>query len=179
MSINTVGVVGAGIMGNGIAQAFAVSGVDVVLTDIGQAQVDKGLATISGSLDRLVKKEKMTAEAKAAALAHIKTATSLDAHAGVDLVIEAATENLALKLDLFKQIDKIIKPDTILATNTSSISVTAIAAALKRPGRLVGMHFFNPAPVMVLVEVVSGLATDAGVAATIYETSREIGRAHV
>jgi len=179
MGISTVGVVGAGIMGNGIAQAFAVSGYDVVLTDIGQAQVDKGLATISGSLDRLVKKEKMTAEAKAAALAHIKTATTLDAHAGVDLVIEAATENLALKLDLFKQIDKILKPDTVLATNTSSISVTKLAAATGRADKVIGMHFFNPVPMMALVELIRGLQTSDATYAAVEELAKKVGKTPV
>lgn len=159
MGISTVGIVGAGVMGNGIAQAFAVAGHDVILTDIGQPQVDRGVATITSSLDRLVKKDKMTADAKTAALARIRTATALDAHADVDLVIEAATENLALKLDLFRQIDRIAKPEAILATNTSSISVTRLAAATGRADKVIGMHFFNPVPMMALVELIRGLQT--------------------
>ncbi|MFT3758826.1 3-hydroxybutyryl-CoA dehydrogenase [Thauera sp.] len=159
MSIGKIGVVGAGTMGNGITQACAVSGLDVVMMDIGDAQVQRGLATIASSLDRLIKKDKLSAEQKDAAMARISTATSVDALGDCDLVIEAATESLQLKLDLFARLDAAMRPDAILASNTSSISITKLAAATKRPSQVVGMHFFNPVPMMALVELINGLQT--------------------
>jgi len=179
MAIDTIGVVGAGTMGNGIAQAFAVAGHAVTMTDIGQPQVDRGLKAIDGSLERLVKKEKMSAGDKAAALGRIKTATDIAALKGCDLLIEAATENLDLKLKLFAQIDGVAKPDAILATNTSSISVTRLAAATKRPDRVIGMHFFNPVPVMQLVELIRGLATSEATYAAVEAITKKIGKAPV
>lgn len=128
-----IGVVGAGAMGNGIAQAFAVAGYQVTMTDIAEAQLQRGLATVSSSLDRLIKKEKMTAADKTAVLSRITTSTDLSSLARCDLIIEAASENLDLKLRIFAQLDEIAKPDTLLASNTSSISITRIAAATKRP----------------------------------------------
>jgi 3-hydroxybutyryl-CoA dehydrogenase len=167
MEIQSIGVVGAGTMGNGIAQACAAAGVSVVLTDVAQAQLDRGLKAVDGSLERLVKKERLSAADKAAVLARITTSTGLDALAGCDLVVEAATENLDLKLKIFGQLDAVAKPEAIIASNTSSISITRLAAATKRPDRVIGMHFFNPVPVMALVELIRGLQTaDATYAAT-------------
>ena len=158
-TIQKAGVIGAGTMGNGIAQACAVAGVPVVMLDIDQRAVDKGLAAIGGSLDRLVKKEKMTAADKDAALGHVRGTLSYDNLAGCDLVIEAATESLELKLRILREVEKRLAPGAILASNTSSISITTMAAALSRPEAFVGLHFFNPVPMMALVEVVSGMQT--------------------
>jgi 3-hydroxybutyryl-CoA dehydrogenase len=179
MAVETIGVVGAGTMGNGIAQAFAVAGHAVTMTDIGQPQLDRGMKTIDGSLERLVKKEKMSAGDKAAALGRIRTATDVAALKDCDLLIEAATENLDLKLKLFAQIDGAGKPGAILATNTSSISVTRLAAATKRPDRVIGMHFFNPVPVMQLVELIRGLATSDATYAAVEAITRKIGKSPV
>jgi 3-hydroxybutyryl-CoA dehydrogenase len=159
MSITTVGIVGAGTMGNGIAQACAVSGIDVVMVDVAQAAVDKGLATIGKSLDRLVAKDKMSEADKAAALARIKGSTSYDDLKTAQLVIEAATENHGLKNKILQQLDGLLAPEVIIATNTSSISITQLAAVTARPDRFVGMHFFNPVPMMALVEIIRGLQT--------------------
>lgn len=158
-TIRKAGVIGAGTMGNGIAQACAVAGVPVVMLDIDQRAVDKGLATIGGSLDRLVKKEKMTAADKDAALGHVRGTVSYDDLAGCDLVIEAATESLELKLRILREVEKRLAPGALLASNTSSISITTMAAALSRPDAFVGLHFFNPVPMMALVEIVSGMQT--------------------
>jgi 3-hydroxybutyryl-CoA dehydrogenase len=176
MAIESIGVVGAGTMGNGIAQAFAVAGHAVTMTDIGAAQVARGLSTIDGSLERLVKKEKMSAGDKAATLGRIKTSTDVAALKDCDLLIEAATENLELKLKLFAQIDGLAKPDAILASNTSSISVTRLAAATRRPGQVIGMHFFNPVPVMQLVELIRGLATSDATYAAVEAITKRIGK---
>ena len=159
MSISTVGIVGAGTMGNGIAQACAVSGIQVVMVDINQAAVDRGVATIGKSLDRLLQKEKITEADKAAALGRVKGSTSYDDLKGAQLVIEAATENHELKNKILKQLDELLPPEVIIATNTSSISITQLAAATKRPEKFVGMHFFNPVPMMALVEIIRGLLT--------------------
>ena len=159
MSITTVGIIGAGTMGNGIAQACAVKGIKVVMVDISEAAVQKGLATVSGSLDRLIKKEKITQADKDAALACIQTSTSYDDLKAAQLVIEAATENYELKLKSLKQVDGIVGPDVIIASNTSSISITKLAAATSRADKFIGMHFFNPVPMMALVEIIRGLQT--------------------
>ncbi|MFM2329764.1 MAG: hypothetical protein RLZZ494_1867 [Pseudomonadota bacterium] len=159
MSITQVGVIGAGTMGNGIAQACAVSGIKVVMVDISDAAVQKGVATVSGSLDRLIKKEKLTAEAKAAAMALIQGSTDYADLVGCQLVIEAATENEGLKVKILQQLDTLLPADTIVATNTSSISITKLAAVTKRADRFIGMHFFNPVPMMALVEIIRGLQT--------------------
>ncbi len=159
MSIQTVGIVGAGTMGNGIAQACAVSGIDVVMVDISEAAVQKGLATVSGSLDRLIKKEKITAADKDAALARIKTSTHYEALKGSQLVIEAAAENYDLKVKILQQLDALLAPEVLIATNTSSISITKLAAVTKRAEQFIGMHFFNPVPMMALVEIIRGLQT--------------------
>jgi 3-hydroxybutyryl-CoA dehydrogenase len=179
MQIQTIGVVGAGTMGNGIAQAFAVAGYPVVLNDIAQAPLDRGMKNVDGSLERLVKKDKMTAEAKATALSRITATPDIAALAGVDLVIEAATENLALKLDLFGRLDALAKPEAIIASNTSSISITKLAAATKRSSQVIGMHFFNPVPVMQLVEVIRGLQTSDQTYAAIEALSKAVGKAPV
>ena len=176
MTVKHVGIVGAGTMGNGIAQAFAVAGVPVTMTDIGEAPLQRGLKTVDGSLDRLVKKDKMSAADKAAALARIQTSTSLDALRAADLVIEAATENLDLKLEIFGRIDQAAKADAVIATNTSSISITRLAAATKRPDKVIGMHFFNPVPVMQLVEVIRGLQTSDATYAAAEAIAKHIGK---
>lgn len=179
MSQQKIGVVGAGTMGNGIAQAFAVAGFEVILTDIAQPALDRAVATISGSLDRLIKKEKMTEAQKVAALAKISTATDTQALAVADLVIEAATENLELKTKIFKQLDGLMKTDAILASNTSSISITKLAAATGRADRVIGMHFFNPVPMMALVEVIRGLQTSDATYATVEGISKAVGKTPV
>ncbi|MEI7429285.1 MAG: 3-hydroxybutyryl-CoA dehydrogenase [Betaproteobacteria bacterium] len=179
MAIQKVGIVGAGTMGNGIAQAFAVSGVDVVMTDISDSAVQRGLNTIAGSLDRLIKKEKLSAEQKAVALGRITTNSDMAAVADCDLIVEAATENEALKLKIFKQLDELAKPGAILASNTSSISITKLAAATKRPQSVIGLHFFNPVPMMALVEIISGLQTAEATQAATEEVARRIGKTPV
>ena len=179
MSQQKIGVVGAGTMGNGIAQAFAVAGFEVILTDVAQPALDRAVATISGSLDRLIKKEKMTEAQKAAALAKISTSTDTQVLAAADLVIEAATENLELKTKIFKQLDGLMKADAILASNTSSISITKLAAATGRADRVIGMHFFNPVPMMALVEVIRGLQTSDATYATVEAISKAVGKTPV
>ena len=176
MDIKTIGVVGAGTMGNGIAQVFAQNGYDVVMSDIDQGFVDKGLATVSKNLDRLVKKEKITEDDKQAVMGRIRGTTSMDDMADRDLVIEAIIENPQAKADLIHKLDAICRDETILATNTSSISVTKIAAASKIPQRVVGMHFFNPVPVMKLVEVIRALQTSDAVCKAIEEISKTLGK---
>jgi 3-hydroxybutyryl-CoA dehydrogenase len=166
MTIQTVGVIGAGTMGNGIAQACAVVGIDVVMQDINEAALARGVSTITGSLDRLIKKDKLTSAQKDAALACIKTTIDPKAVAACDYVVEAATENLDLKLKLLRSISEQAKPGTIIASNTSSISITKLAASIREPQHFIGMHFFNPVPMMALVELIRGLQTnDATVAA--------------
>ncbi|MEP7209050.1 MAG: 3-hydroxybutyryl-CoA dehydrogenase [Casimicrobiaceae bacterium] len=176
MSIKTVGVIGAGTMGNGIAQACAVVGLEVVMVDVAEAAVLRGLSTISGSLDRLVKKEKLSREDKEAALGHIRGTADYGDLEAADLVIEAATEDEALKLRILKQADGIAQPTAILASNTSSISITRLAAATNRPARFVGMHFFNPVPLMALVEVIRGLQTDDATVALVEAFAKQLGK---
>ncbi len=158
-TLKVVGIVGAGTMGNGIAQACAVAGLDVVMVDISDAAVSKGLATVAGSLDRLLRKEKITEADKAAALGRIQGSTRYEDLQRADIVIEAATENFELKLRILKQIDALVAPEVIVASNTSSISITKLAAATTRADRFIGMHFFNPVPMMALVEIIRGLQT--------------------
>jgi len=159
MEIKKVGVVGAGTMGNGISQALAVAGLEAVMTDIAQAPLERALAAIAGSLERLVKKEKLTAVQKAQAMGRIRISTDTGELRGCDLLIEAATENLELKLKIFRQLDELAPPGAVIATNTSSISITRLAAATKRPDKVIGMHFFNPVPLMALIELIRGLQT--------------------
>jgi 3-hydroxybutyryl-CoA dehydrogenase len=179
MAFKKIGVVGAGTMGNGIAQAFAQAGFEVVMSDVAQAALERAMNTISGSYDRLIKKEKMTAEQKAAALGRIRTATDLAALKDADLIIEAATENLDLKLKIFKQLDELAKADAIIASNTSSISITKLAASTKRADKVIGMHFFNPVPLMALVELIRGLQTSDATYAAVEEASKAVGKSPV
>lgn len=179
MTIQTVGIVGAGTMGNGIAQACAVSGIDVVMVDISDAAVQKGLATVAGSLDRLIKKEKLTEADKAAALARIKTSTRYDDLKSAQLVIEAATENFDLKVKILQQLDALLSQDVIVATNTSSISITQLAAVTQRADRFIGMHFFNPVPMMALVEIIVGLQTSEATHATVKALSERLGKSPI
>jgi 3-hydroxybutyryl-CoA dehydrogenase len=159
MSIHRVGVVGAGTMGNGIAHVFARSGYMVVLCDVEQRFLDRGLETIAKNLDREVAKNKITAEDKATILKRIEGVVDRAKLAGCDFVIEAATEKFDIKREIFRDLDRLCRPEIILASNTSSISITKLAALTKRPDKVIGMHFFNPVPVMKLVEVIRGLAT--------------------
>lgn len=159
MAIQTIGVIGAGTMGNGIAQVSAQAGLAVTMIDIDQKAVDRGIQTLSKNLDRLVSKEKLSQADRDAAVGRIKGSTNYADLASADLVVEAATENLELKLKILKQIDDATPEGTLLATNTSSISITQLAVAVKAPDRFVGLHFFNPVPVMGLVEVIRGLQT--------------------
>ena len=159
MIIQKVGIIGAGTMGNGIAQACAVVGIPVVMVDISEAAVAKGIATVSGSLDRLLKKEKIAESDKAAALSKIQGSTQYEDLKDADLVIEAATENQDLKIKILKQLDGLLAPEVIIASNTSSISITQLAAVTTRAERFIGMHFFNPVPMMALVEIIRGLQT--------------------
>jgi 3-hydroxybutyryl-CoA dehydrogenase len=159
MVIESIGVIGAGIMGNGITQVLAASGLQVIMIDINQAAIDKGMQSISSSFDRLVKKEKMTADDKAAAIARIKPSLDYTDLKGLHLVIEAATENKPIKEKILKQIDVVCDAHTIIATNTSSLSVTQLASNISNPSRVIGMHFFNPVPLMSLVEIIRGLQT--------------------
>ncbi|MCL4801701.1 MAG: 3-hydroxybutyryl-CoA dehydrogenase [Burkholderiales bacterium] len=179
MTIKHIGVVGAGTMGNGIAQAYAAKGFSVTMTDVAEAALERGLATIDASLERLVKKEKLAAADKAAALGRIKASTRLADLAEVELVIEAATENLELKLGVFAELDRTVPPGTIVASNTSSISITRLAAATKRPDRVIGMHFFNPVPVMQLVELIRGLQTSDDTYARVEASAKAIGKAPI
>ena len=159
MNIRRVGVLGAGTMGNGIAHLFARSGYDVVLCDVEQQFLDRALATITKNLDREVTKGKISAEDKAAAIGRIQTATDRGQLSECDFVIEAATEKFEIKTEIFRDLDCLTRPEIILASNTSSISITKLAALTKRPEQVIGMHFFNPVPMMKLVEVIRGLAT--------------------
>ncbi|MDM8355307.1 3-hydroxybutyryl-CoA dehydrogenase [Pandoraea communis] len=179
MTIQHVGIIGAGTMGNGIAQACAVAGLPVTMVDISDAAVQKGVATISGSLDRLIKKDKLTAADKAAALARISTATDYAALANADIVIEAATENFDLKIKILKQLEGVAKADAILASNTSSISITKLAAVVARPEQFIGMHFFNPVPLMALVEIIRGLQTSDETHARVDALARQLGKSPI
>ena len=176
MSITTVGIIGAGTMGNGIAQACAVSGLQVVMVDISDAAVAKGLATVAGSLDRLLKKEKISATDKDAALARIKTSTRYEDLKAAQLVIEAATENFDLKVKILQQADSIVAPEVIIASNTSSISITKLAAVTHRPDRFIGMHFFNPVPMMALVEIIRGLQTSDATHDAVHAMAKALGK---
>ncbi|MEG0003595.1 MAG: 3-hydroxybutyryl-CoA dehydrogenase [Comamonas sp.] len=179
MAIQTVGIIGAGTMGNGIAQACAVSGIDVVMVDISEAAVQKGLATVSGSLDRLIKKEKITEADKTAALARIKTSVRYEDLQSAQIVIEAATENFALKVKILQQIDALLAPEVILASNTSSISITQLAAVTSRAERFIGMHFFNPVPMMALVEIIRGLQTSDATHDSVKALSLALGKSPI
>lgn len=177
--IQKIGIIGAGQMGNGIAQVCATQKLHVLMFDISQPALEKGLATISGSLDRLIKKTLLTEDDKKTILSNIKTTTQIGDLKDSDFVIEAATENIDLKLKIFKELDSLVKPEAILATNTSSISITKIAAVTKRPGQVVGMHFMNPVPLMKLVEGIKGLQTTPETFTLTKQLSEKLGKVFV
>lgn len=178
--MTNVTVIGAGTMGNGIAHVFAMKGFQVSMVDISQGALDKAIATITKNLDRMLKKERITEEDQASTLSNIQTFTDLtEGVSQAELVVEAATENIDLKLKVFQQIDSAAPEDAILASNTSSISLTRIAAATQRPEKVIGMHFMNPVPIMKLVEVIRGYSTSDEVTQTIMELSRKLGKAPV
>ncbi len=177
MNIKKVSVIGAGTMGNGIAHVFAQTGFSVTLIDVNAAQLEKAIATIGKNIDRQIAKGTVTEEQKQVTLGNITTATSIaEGVKNAELVVEAATENIDLKLSIFKQIDEAAPEGCILATNTSSISITKIAAATKRPQQVIGMHFMNPVPVMKLVEIINGYATSKEVTNTIVGLSKQLGK---
>ena len=159
MNLSSIGVIGAGTMGNGIAQVSAAAGLQVVMVDVSDAALSRGLDAIAGSLERLVKKDKLKPAERDALMARVRTTTEYTQLSTADLVIEAATENLEIKRGILKRADELLRPDSILATNTSSISITTLAAATSHPERFIGMHFFNPVPLMPLVELICGLRT--------------------
>jgi 3-hydroxybutyryl-CoA dehydrogenase len=177
--VTRAAVVGAGTMGNGIAHVFAQHGWDVVLIDSVPAALEKATATIRNNLERQVKKGTLSASAPAEILGRISAGSALDGAADADLVVEAASENPAVKFSIFEQLDRVTTPATILATNTSSISITEIAARTRRPGQVIGMHFMNPVPVMQLVEVIRGYATSDETTSTVMEAARALGKTPV
>ena len=179
MAIQRVGVVGAGTMGNGIAHVFARSGYSVVLCDVEQRFLDRALETIGKNLDREVAKGKIAAEVKVAALKRIQPVTDYAKLSGYEFVIEAATEKFEIKAEIFRQLERITPSDAILASNTSSISITKLAAQTKRPEKVIGMHFFNPVPVMKLVEVIRGLATSQETFVTVRDLSVKLEKSPV
>ena len=176
MTIQTLGIIGAGTMGNGIAQVAAQSGLRVVMLDINAAAIEHGMRTITQSLDRLVKKEKITAADREAAMERIIGVTDLNDLDAADYCIEAASENVTLKLKILADADRVLKPDAVIATNTSSISITRLATGTKRPERFVGMHFFNPVPLMALVELIRGLQTSDATLETARELTVRLGK---
>lgn len=176
MNIKTIMVIGAGQMGNGIAQVAAQSGYTVYMNDISKEFVDKGMATIAGSLDRMIKKEKITAGDKEAILGRISPVTDYKDAAGCELAVEAAVEKMEIKAKIFGELDRIAPPEAILASNTSSLPITGIAACTKRPEKVIGMHFMNPVPVMKLVEVINGLATAVEVTDTVRNVAESMGK---
>ncbi|CAN5649723.1 3-hydroxybutyryl-CoA dehydrogenase [soil metagenome] len=177
--ISNLGVVGAGQMGNGIAQVASASGLNVTMVDVSAASLEKGMKTIAGSCDRLIKKEKMSEADKTALLGRIKTSTDTAALANCDIVVEAATENIDLKLKIFADLDAKVNPNAILCTNTSSISITKIAAATKRPDKVAGMHFMNPVPLMQLVEGIRGLQTSKETFQTVQMLAEKMGKTFI
>lgn len=176
MNIARIGVVGAGQMGGGIAQVSAQAGFSVTMIDVKPARLDDGLTTVGASLDRLIKKGALNPAGKNAILARIGTSTDYATLKEVDLVVEAATENLQVKLEILRQVDKMVGEHAVIATNTSSLSITQLAAVLRRPERLIGMHFFNPVPVMSLVEVIRGLQTSDDSHAACTGFARKVGK---
>lgn len=176
MAIKTVGVVGAGTMGRGIAHLAATSGYDVILYDLSQDILDKAVASLSKLMDNRIERGKMTAEEKEAILKRISLKTDLEAMADADVVIEAVIENLEVKKDVFKRLDEIVKKEAILASNTSTMSITVLAAQTKRPEQVVGMHFFNPPQVMKLVEVVRGYYTSDQTVETVFQFAKSMGK---
>lgn len=176
MAIKIIGVIGAGTMGSGIAQAFSAKGFSVILQDVSNAALEKGVATISNSLDRLIKKGVATTDEKAQTLKHISSTTNVADLAKADLVIEAATENESVKIKILQGVEAVLRPETIIATNTSSLSITKLAAATKRPDKMVGMHFFNPVPMMALVEIIRGLQTSESTVDAVTELAKAVGK---
>ena len=176
MEIKVFGVIGAGQMGNGIAQVASSNGFDVIMHDIKDDFVQNGISTISKSLDRMLKKEKITAEQKNEILGRVSGTTKMEDMAKADIVVEAATENLKIKLGIFEKLDEICKPEAILASNTSSISITKIGSVTKRPDKVIGMHFMNPVPMMKLVEVIRGLPTSDGTFNTVMKLAEKMGK---
>ncbi len=179
MTIQTIGIIGAGLMGNGIAQACATNGLNVIMLDINDAALERGIKTVSGSLDRLIKKEKMTEAQKAEAIARIKGTTGMQDLAATDFIIEAATENLDLKRRILKDVDAVARPGVIIASNTSSISITQLAAATSRPAAFIGMHFFNPVPMMALVEIIRAVQTSDATFAATEALAKRVGKAPI
>ena len=179
MQIQRVGVVGAGTMGNGIAHVFARNGFEVMLCDVGQRFLDRGLDTISQNLEREASKGKITAGEKAASLKRITPVVDRSKLAACDFVVEAATEKLEIKTEIFRDLDKVCRPEVVLSSNTSSISITKLATLSKRPDKVIGMHFFNPVPVMKLVEVIRGLATTQETFQTVRDLARKLGKTPV
>ena len=176
MAIKTIGVIGAGTMGSGIAQAFSAKGFSVILQDVSNAALEKGVATISNSLDRLIKKGVATADEKVQTLQYISSTTNVADLEKADLVIEAATENESVKIKILQGVEAVLRPETIIATNTSSLSITKLAAATKRPDKMVGMHFFNPVPMMALVEIIRGLQTSEATIDAVTELAKALGK---
>jgi 3-hydroxybutyryl-CoA dehydrogenase len=176
MPVRTIGIIGAGTMGSGIAQVAAIEGLDVVLVDNSEAALEKGLASVARNLDRLVAKERLTTTDKGAAIRRITRSVGYNSLRSADLVIEAATENPALKTTILRQIDQLVRPDAIIATNTSSISITRLASEIGRPERFIGLHFFNPVPVMPLVEVVRGLQTSDATHEAVEALAQQLGK---
>ena len=177
--INKLGVIGAGLMGNGIAHVASLAGIPVVLMDVQQQALDRALATMAKNMDRQVSKGSVSSADRDAALARIATATDNSAFADCDMVIEAATENEEIKKKIFASLCPVLKPDAFLATNTSSIPITRLAAATDRPGRFIGMHFFNPVPMMKLVEIIRGLATEEATYQAVEALTKRMGKAPV
>ncbi len=175
----SIGVIGAGTMGNGIAQTAASAGFDVIMCDVNAEYVERGIANIAKSLDRFVKKETITEVQKGKVLGRISSTTDLNDLAGCSLIVEAATENFEIKKQIFQKLDEICDAETILSSNTSSISITKIAAVTKRPDKVIGMHFFNPVPLMKLVEVIRGIATSDETYATVRDLSEQLGKVPV
>jgi 3-hydroxybutyryl-CoA dehydrogenase len=176
MNLSTIGVIGAGTMGNGIAQICAAAGLSVVMVDVSDAALARGMGALGGSLERLVKKDKLKAAERDAVLARLRTTTDYSQLSAADLVIEAATENLEIKRGILQRADALLRSDAVLATNTSSISITTLAAATAHPERFIGMHFFNPVPVMPLVELIRGLLTSDSTQARAAEFIAVIGK---
>ncbi|HKR28969.1 MAG TPA: 3-hydroxybutyryl-CoA dehydrogenase [Terriglobales bacterium] len=179
MEIRRVGMIGAGTMGNGIAHVFARSGYEVVLCEVAQQLLDRGIATIRKNLQREVEKNKITSQESEAALSRIRGVLDRAVLAECDFVIEAATEKFDIKSEIFRDIDQICRPEVILSSNTSSISITRIAALTRRPDKVIGMHFFNPVPVMKLVEVIRGLATSNETFETVKTLAEKVGKTPV
>jgi 3-hydroxybutyryl-CoA dehydrogenase len=176
MTIRKVGVIGAGTMGNGITQVFAASGFNVTMQDISEDGIHRGMETITSSLDRMIKSEKMSVDDKAATLARISITTDSHEFEDADLVVEAASEDFGIKAQVFGELDKICKPQAILASNTSSISLTKIAAITRRPDKVIGMHFMNPVPLMKLIEVIRAMQTSDDTCAVIEELAVKLGK---